>query len=81
MVLRLGRGVVFNCSTFTILTMHYDTLQTFFSRQSAASQGFSQEDRTAEAVGVVYWHHPDDLSAMEDCDWSFRQTGPWGAKR
>lgn len=53
----------------------------FFPLQSATSQGFGPEDGTTEAVGMVYWPHPDDLTAMEDCDWSIRQTGARGAKR
>lgn len=54
---------------------------TIFSLQSTASKGISQEDGVTEAVGVVYWHHPNDLTTMEDCDWSIRQTRAWGAKR
>lgn len=51
------------------------------SPQSAAAQGLSQENGTAEAVGLVCWPHPDDLTALEDCDWPIRSTGARGAER
>ena len=51
------------------------------SIQSATSQGFSQKDGTTEVVGMVYWDHPNDLNAMEDCDWPIRKTGSRGAER
>lgn len=83
MVLILCTVVLFNCSTFVVFTCGKNVNIYFivFSLQSAASQGFSQEDGATEAVGMVYWYHPDDLHAMEDCDWSIRQTGARGAKR
>lgn len=52
-----------------------------FPLQNTTAQSFSQENGTAEAVGLVYWPHPDDLTALEDCDRSIRPTGAWGAKR
>lgn len=53
----------------------------FFPLQSTTAQSFSQENGTTETVGLVYWPHPDDLTAMEDCDWPIRPTGTRGAKR
>lgn len=50
----------------------------FFLLQSAASKSISQEDGATEAMGVVYWYHPDDVTTMENCDWSTWQTGAWG---
>lgn len=52
-----------------------------FSLQITEAQGFSQENGTAEALGMVYWPHPDDLTAMEDCDRSTGETWSRGAKR
>lgn len=53
----------------------------FFPLQSTTAQSFSQKNGTTETVGLVYWPHPDDLTAMEDSDWPIRPTGTWGAKR
>lgn len=64
---------------FMRLYRHY---QTFFLSlpappQSAVAQGLSQEDGTAKVMGLVCRHHPDDLTAMEDRNWSAGQTRTW----
>lgn len=52
-----------------------------FLIQSTTAKGFSKENGTTKALGLVLGPHPDDLDALEDCDWPFRSTGAWGAER
>lgn len=52
-----------------------------WSLQSTPAKSFCQENGTAEVVGMVHRPHPDDLTAMEDCDWPIRPAGPRGAER
>lgn len=49
--------------------------------QSTATQSLSKKDGTTEIVGVVYWHHSNDITAMENSDRSTWQTGTRGTKR
>lgn len=52
----------------------------FFLIQSTAAKGFSEKNGTAEALGLVHWPHPDDLDALEDCDWPVGPPGTRGAE-